>query len=321
MEYIAQKVAASSINFEDKMFIISTAANSDLMQKSIESIGLLNPPYLYFDSTKQYYQIVCGYRRIQACVACGWQEFTACVIAPGVTGSELLLLGLYDNLAHRVLNPIEQALAAAKLLSYFSEDTVIRQYLPLMGLHPTIKTLENLRRLAVLEPAMQDAVVNGTIHETVAIKLADIESKDRNVFMNLLSHVHLSASKQEEILAHCNDIGLRDGVSYREILNDPAIRQILEQENLPRSQKGDQIRSRLRKMRFPRLSQREEKYLQQSKKLHLPSGVQLLPPPFFEGQIFRLQIEFDGREALADKAAYVMELVKNNNFNDLLEDR
>jgi hypothetical protein len=49
MEYIAQKVAVSSINFEDKTFIISTVENSELLQKSIESIGLLNPPYLYFD--------------------------------------------------------------------------------------------------------------------------------------------------------------------------------------------------------------------------------------------------------------------------------
>jgi ParB-like chromosome segregation protein Spo0J len=321
MEYVAQKVTASSINFEDMTFIISTAAKGDLLQKSIGRVGLLNPPYLYFDSIKQYYQIVCGYRRVHACVACGWQEITACLIASGTSQSELFLLGLYDNLAHRVLNPIEQAFAAAKLLSYFSEDTVIRHYLPLMGLHPTFKSLDHLRRLAALEPAIQDAVVNGTILETVAIKLADIEVKDRKVFMNLLSQVHLSASKQEEILAYCKDIGLRDGISYREILNDAALRQILEQENLPRSQKGDQIRSLLRKMRFPRLSQREEEYLQQSKKLHLPAGVQLLPPPFFEGQTFRLQIEFDGREALADKAAYVMGLVKNNNFNDLLEDR
>jgi len=155
----------------------------------------------------------------------------------------------------------------------------------------------------------------------VAIKVADIESEDRNVFMKLLSCVHLSASKQEEILALCKDIGLRDGISYREIFNDETLRRILEQENLPRSQKGDLVRSELRKMRFPKLSEREEKYSQQSKKLHLPPGVQLLPPPFFEGQNFRLQIEFDSRKALADKAAYVMELVKNNNFNDLLEDR
>jgi hypothetical protein len=94
----------------------------------------------------------------------------------------------------------------------------------------------------------------------------------------------------------------------------------VEQEKLTRSQKGDRLRARLRKIRFPRLSQREEKFLQQSKRLHLPSGVQLVPPPFFEGQTFRLQIEFDDRKALEDKTAYVMGLVKNNNFNDLLED-
>ena len=320
MEYIVQKIAVSSISFEDKTFIISTITKSDLLKKSIERVGLLNPPYLYFDSIKQCYQIVCGHRRIQACVACGWQEITACVIASGTCQSELFLLGLYDNLAHRVLNSIEQAHAAAKLLTYFTEEEIIRQYLPLMGLHPTCKTFDHLRCLAALEPAMKDAVVNGTIPEAVAIKLADRGDEDRKAFMDLLSQVHLSVSKQEEILAYCNDIARRDGVSYREIFYDSTVRRILEQEKLPRSQKGDQVRARLRKIRFPRLSQREEKYLQQSKKLDLPSGIQLVPPPFFEGQTFRLQIEFDNREALGDKAAYVMGLVKNNDFSDLLED-
>jgi hypothetical protein len=253
-------------------------------------------------------------------VACGWQEITACVIASGTCQRKLFLLGLYDNLAHRVFNSIEQAHAAAKLLSYFTEEEIIRDYLPLMGLHPSCKAFDHLRCLAALEPAMKDAVVNGTIPEAVAIKLADREDEDRKAFMDLISQVHLSVSKQEEILAYCNDIARRDGVSYREIFYDSTVRRILEQEKLPRSQKGDQVRARLKKIRFPRLSQREEKYLQQSKKLHLPSGIQLVPPPFFEGQTFRLQIEFDDREALGDKAAYVMGLVKNNDFSDLLED-
>jgi ParB family chromosome partitioning protein len=319
MEYIAQKVAASSINIEDKTFIISTAASPSLLQKSIERIGLINPPYLCFDSTKQYYQIVCGLKRIQACMACGWQEIPAYVIGQGASQSELFHVSLYDNLAHRILNPIEQAFAAVKLLSYVSEETAIRVYLPLMGLHPTIKILDHLRRLAALELALQNAVIHGTISEAVAVKLADREAEDREVFMHLLSQVHLSASKQDEILNYCNDIAVRDGVPYREILQDAEVHQILEQEKPTRSQKGDQVRFRLRKMRFPRLSQREEKFLKQRKALHLPSGVQLLPPPFYEGQTFRLQIEFEDRQGLTEKAAYVMGLVENNNFNELLE--
>jgi ParB family chromosome partitioning protein len=197
---------------------------------------------------------------------------------------------------------------------------IIRNYLSLMGLHPNFKTLDKLRHLAALQPAMQDAVVHGTIPETVAAKLADRVSEDQEAFLQLLSQVHLSASKQDEILNCFIDIALRDGISYQEILNDAEMRRILKQDKLTRSQKGDQMRSRLRKMRFPRLSQREDQFLEQKKKLHLPPGVQLLPPPFYEGQTFRLQIEFDDRSALADKAAYVMELVENNNFNDLLED-
>jgi ParB family chromosome partitioning protein len=320
MEYSVQKIAVSSINVEDKTFIISTAANTGPMQKSIERIGLLNPPHLYFDSLKQQYQIVCGYRRIQACRACGWQEIPACVIGQGASQSELLLMSLHDNLAHRTLNPIEQARAATKLLTCFSEETIIRNYLSLMGLYPNFKTLDKLRHLAALQPAMQDALVHGTISETVAAKLADRVSEDQEAFLHLLSQVHLSASKQDEILNCFIDIALRDGISYQEILNDAEMRRILKQDKLTRSQKGDLVRSRLRKIRFPRLSQREDQFLEQKKKLHLPPGVQLLPPPFYEGQTFRLQIEFDDRSALADKAAYVMELVENNNFNDLLED-
>jgi ParB family chromosome partitioning protein len=320
MEYAVQKVAVSSINFEDKTFIISTQTNNGFLQKSIERVGLLNPPYLYFDSVTQYFQIVCGYRRIQSCVACGWQEIPARIIASDTSQRELFLFSLYDNLAHRMFNPIEQALAAAKLLTYFTEDTVIRDYLPLMGLHPTCKTLDSLRCLAALEPAMQDAVEKGTIPEAIAIKLANLGVEDRKAFMDLFSQVHLSLSKQEEILTYCNDISLRDSVSCREILNDAAVRQIVNQNKLSRSQKGDQVRAWLRKRRFPRLTQREDKFLQQQKKLQLPPGVQLMPPPLFEGQTFRLQIEFDDQEALRERTVYVVDLVKNNNFNDLLED-
>ena len=320
MDYMLKTIEISSICVKEKKFLISTDThNNNLLEKSIKRIGLLNPPYLYFDAIKQYYSIVCGYRRIAACIACGWKKISAYVIAADTKEPEIFLLGLYDNLAHRILNILELAHATTKLLTYFSEETVIRDYLPLMGLPPTHKTLEHLRALAGLEAEIQNAVANGTLAGAIAVKLAQRDIADQRAFMALLAQVHLSTGKQEEVFSYCSDISVRDNVSYQEIFNAPPIREILNQGKLNRTQKGDQLRSCLRKMRFPQLTQRENIFAQKLKKLRLPSGVQLAAPPFFEGRTFCLRVEFQDTQELEDKATHVLRLIKNNSFNDVLE--
>ncbi|MCX5903520.1 MAG: ParB N-terminal domain-containing protein, partial [Proteobacteria bacterium] len=237
------------------------------LQNSIERVGLLYPPYLYYNKHTQYYQIVCGLRRIRACITAGWKEITAHIIDPGSDEKELFLLSLYDNLSHRVLDPVEQARAALKLLAYDAEDTVIREYLPLMGLPPTERAFAQLLSVARLEPAMQDAVAQGRLCEAAAVKLAHLEEDDRKALFKLFSQIHCSASKQEEIVSYCMDIALREETGCRTILQEREIQKIIAEDKLPLSQKGDRIRAHLRKRRFPRLSQREEKFLQQSKNL------------------------------------------------------
>lgn len=319
MNYTLKTIEISSICMEDKKFLISTDTHINLLEKSIKSIGLLNPPYLYFDTKKQYYSIVCGYRRIAACKACGWEKISSYIIDAEMKDSEIFLLALYDNLAHRMLNTVELAHATTKLLTYFSEETVIRDYLPLMGLHPTFKTLEHLRALAGLEAEIQCAVANGMLAEALAVKLAQRDIEDRRAFMALLAQVHLSAGKQEEVFAYCSDISVRDSVSYQDIFKASEIQEILNQEKINRTQKGDRVRSYLRKMRFPQLTQREKMFALKLKKLRLPSGVQLTPPPFFEGGSFCLRVEFQDAQELEDKVTHMLSLIKNHSLHEVLE--
>jgi len=321
MQCALKTIPLHSISIEDRTFIITTDRNNKLLQNSIERVGLLYPPYLYYNNNAQYYQIVCGLRRIRACITAGWKEITAHIIDPGSDEKELFLLSLYDNLSHRVFDPVEQARAALKLIAYYAEDTVIREYLPLMGLPPTEKTLNHLLCVARLDPAMQDAVAQGRLCEAAAVKLSHLEEDDRKALFRLFSQIHCSASKQEEIVSYCIDISLREETGCSTILQEREIQKIIAEDKLPLSQKGDCIRAHLRKRRFPRLSQREEKFLQQRKNLRLPAGVQLLPPPSFEGGRFRFEIEFNHTGDLQQKAEAVMSMANNLLLKDIVENK
>ena len=321
MQCALKTIPIHSISIEDRTFIITTDRNNELLQNSIERVGLLYPPYLYYNKNAQYYQIVCGLRRIRACITAGWKEISANIIDPGSDEKELFLLSLYDNLSHRVLDPVEQARAALKLLAYYAEDTVIREYLPLMGLPPHEKAFAHLLGVAHLEPVIQDGMVQGKICEAVAAKLAYLKEEDRKALFGLFSRIHLSASKQEEIVSYCMDISLREEIGYNTILQEREIQKIIAEDKVPLSQKGDRIRAHLRKRRFPRLSQYEEKFLQQRKNLRLPAGVQLLPPPSFEGGRFRFEIEFNHTGDLQQKAEAVMSMANNLLLKDIVENK
>ena len=319
LRYELKTIPVKAISIEDRTFVITTERNNELLQKSIEQVGLLYAPYIYFDTHAQYYRIVSGLRRINACITAGWKEITACVVDKGCDEKELFLLSFYDNLSHRVLNPVEQARAAHRLLDYFAANTVISEYLPLLGLPPTEKTLNQLLSVARLEPEIQDAVVQGSICETVAAKLALLREEDRTALFGLFSQVHASASKQEEIVSCCMDISLRDGTTCSEIVRDQEIQQIFTADKHSLSQKGDRVRALLRRRRFPRMSEHEERFLQQRRKLRLPGGVQLLPPPSFEGGKFRVEIEFDCAADLREKAGAVKSMAESGLLQDMVE--
>jgi len=319
LRYELKTISVKAISIEDRTFVITTERNNELLQKSIEQVGLLYAPYIYFDNHARYYRIVCGLRRINACIAAGWREITARVVDKCCEEKELFLLSFYDNLSQRVLNPVEQARTALRLLDYFADGMVISEYLPLLGLAPTEKNLNQLLSVARLEPEIQDAVVHGSMCEAVAAKLALLQEEDRNALFGLFSQVHASASKQEEIVSCCMDISLRDGTTCSKIVRDPEIQQILAADKHPLSQKGDRVRALLRRRRFPRMSEHEERFLQQRRKLRLPKGVQLLPPPSFEGGRFRVEIEFDSAADLRDKAGAVKSMAESGLLQKMVE--
>jgi hypothetical protein len=320
MEYSVKTVILTLINLEDKTFVITTDNNSEALQKSISRVGLLNLPYLLFVPSRGYYRIVCGFRRIQVLKALGWHQVPARIIPEDSDAKESFLMSVYDNLSHRAFNVIEQAAIAVRLLHYFSEEIVVKDYFPLMGLPPTVKTLVTMRLLASLEPEMQTAVVVGNVCETAAVKLAQLTAEERRAFINLFSRVHLSARKQEEIIVHCMDCAVQQGTPCSTVLQDGEIQNVLAQDTLTRSQKGDRVRELLKKKHHPRLTRCEERFVHLRRKLRLPPGMELSPPPFFEGGRYCIRLEFEQAEDLRQQIKKLHDLADATALHDILED-
>jgi ParB family chromosome partitioning protein len=312
-------VSLKSISLEDMTFVVTTGRNITTLQNAIVKCGLLNPPCLVLCPGGEYYQIVCGYRRISVLKNLSWQETPARIITDPTTAREIFLISLLDNLSHRQLNPIEQAKAVVKLLQYYQIDTVLNVYLPMLGLPPTRKKIDHLHSLIGLEEAIQEAVITGKLTVATAVKLSGFEPGDRWSLFQVMTGLNLSSSKQAEIVENCWDTAKRDEISIKAVLNDSVLKRILKQDKLTVSQKGDRVRSWLKKRRFPRLSQRAEKFSRLSKKLQLPQGVALSPPPAFEGGLFRIQFEFESMENLQQKTALITDLNKSSVMAEILE--
>jgi ParB-like chromosome segregation protein Spo0J len=313
-------IPATAIDLNDRSFVVTFGRACGGLVNSIQEAGLINPPVLAEQPGKPSCRIVCGFLRVRALRQLGFAEFPARVIQPGATEAEMLAWALHDNLAHRAFNAVEQAGAIVRLLCSLPENEVVGRWLPLLGLPPTMKALDGCLRIDGLEPELKEALADGLLSGHSAGELAALPTDDRLALYKLFTSVHLSASKQAEVIESCCDLARRDTLSIGAILQSEGMQAILAAPNPNLSQKGEQVRAWLRSCRFPRLTRREERFTALAKKLPHAGGVRLAPPPSFEGSTYRIEIAFSRQESLAAAARTVQALADDELLRQLLED-
>jgi len=313
-------IRLDAVDFQDTAFIVTFGRACGGLVSSIQEAGLINPPVLAAQPGKPTYRIVCGFLRVQALRQLGFAEFPVRLIQPGPSDAEMLALALHDNTGHRAFNPVEQAGAAARLLKYLPEAEIIAGWLSLLGLPPTMKALDCCLRIEGIEHELKQALAAGALSVHSAAELALLPPADRLALYGLFAAVHLSASKQAEVIESCCDIARRDGATITRIVQSAEIQTILSAPNPNLTQKGEQVRAWLRRCRFPRVTRREERFEALAKKLPHAGGVRLLPPPSFEGGAYRVEISFSRPESLAGAARTVQALADDSRLRELLED-
>jgi len=297
MVFDYKPVALNLIRDDDTTYQISTGKLEDQLTISIEKIGLISPPVIQFEG--DHYIIVCGFKRVAACRSLGWETITAACL-PSSSGSECCALtAIADNTSQRRLNLVELS-RAYHLLKGASEgiDQVIA-HLKALGISTNHDLIAKFEKINQMQPVIQQSIIDQTVALPVAIQIHEMTDQSLiEEIIQLLNELKLSLNRQRELMDWLEAISTRERIPMIDLLKEKEIKGLREDTTLDTAHKTNMIRQYFKQRRFPNITEFEQRYEQCRKALKLPKGVQLTPPPHFEGQHFNFTISFTNQAEL-----------------------
>ena len=290
-------VDISDIDLKPGPFSMSFSFNLEPLKASIDKFGVLNPPYLLKNSDSTF-TVVAGYRRLLAVRELGWPDILCQIIPDAFPPLEAILLNLNDNLIHRQLNNIEKGMVLTSLTRFLEEEEIIRDFMPTLGIPANTQTLKLFLGLQELEESIQISVAMERLSLRVAGLMLGIGKHDKLRINALFTSLRFSFNQQWKTTQWIMEIANREGRSITEVLDKGDIIGVLNNDRINNPQKVKLLVMVLRSMRFPSLWEAERLFREGLSNLRLPSGVKIIPPSFFEGIDYKLEIVFTKGEGL-----------------------
>lgn len=311
-------IQLNKVDWNDTSCLITYGPLPDTLFLSIQAVGLIQPPLLQ-GKENGLFRIVCGGRRLAVCQQLGLDPIPCRVLPSSLSEQTCLRIAIYDNVAQRTLNPVERSLVLIKMAKYLEQPQIIAEFLPLLDLEPSVTLFSRYMELHRLEGVVLDSLATGQLNERIAFALATLEQGDRLTFFHLFQELPFSVSVQEEIIETVVEIARKENLTPAEVLNSKEVRALNESSKRPARQRAQEIRKQLQARRAPRLTARKERFARETRDLGLPSGVRLVPPPYFEGPKWSLECTFEGAEELAARLRDVARLADQPRFQRIME--
>ena len=285
-------ISLAKIDLDDTTFLITFLPEKEPLLNSIELVGLLEP-LLVRERDDRRYQLICGFKRAETLHRLSISATEAFVYPPReLDDLQALLLTVGHNLT-RPLNLVEKARALEKLRAFgVPEKELIDRYLPLFELQSNVRILKQVIGLAGLEQGLQEYLVRKNLSLSTSALFLHLDKEDQQVILPLLEALQPGENRVKEIISFLREISLRDGVSLASLLARKDIAMILNDQETQHPLRIEQLRRIVKEMRFPRLSGMEKKFAEYKRSLSLPPQISFHPPPFFEGEEFRMELRF-----------------------------
>ena len=311
-------IQLEEVDWDDTSCLITYGPLPDKLILSIRAVGLIQKPLLQRKSDGLF-RIICGSGRLAVCQQLGLDPLSCEVLSTSTSPVTSLRMSIYDNIAHRGLNPVEKSLVLTKMAQHLNQPQLVQEFMPLLDLEPSDTLCGRYMKLPPLEEPILDAIARGTLHERIGFILSPLEREDRLAFFNFFQELPFSVSVQEELVETVVEIGQRDNFTPRQVLDSAEVNSLRRVHRRPARQRAQQIRKQLQARRAPRLTARKERFAREARDLGLPSGVRLVPPPYFEGPKWSLECTFKRAKELAARLRQVAELADQPEFKRIME--
>ncbi|MGV8074225.1 MAG: ParB N-terminal domain-containing protein [Syntrophobacteraceae bacterium] len=313
-------VSLDLIDWEDTGFAIHSFAPCDLLEASFSRCGVLFPP-LICEREGERYAIVDGFKRLRWAKEKGKSELQCLIYPKDANPMDLLLLRIEGKITGSPLNPAEKAQIVSKLVGCIPAKKLIGSYLPALGISSRTDMVRKWRLLAASDEILLSAVASEIISEKAALELVSWEGETEAAAeaISLLRDLRCSASIQKEILDRVTEIARGRGCERLELFRDPAFRAVASAPEMNHREKTQTMRDFLGRLRFPRLKEREDRFLRDVEAAALPGGVRLVPPASFEGVGWQLQIVFSRPEELTTRLGEAKTFAVSESLRKILE--
>jgi ParB-like chromosome segregation protein Spo0J len=310
-----ENIAISDIDLTPGPFCMSFNFNLKPLKASIEKFGVINPPYL-LKSPENHFMVVAGYQRLMAVKELRWHDIVCHVLPDSFSIFNALLFNLNDNLIHRQLNNIEKGMILQRLTRFISTEDIVANFMPILGIPSNKQQLELFLGLEKLEEKIKISVAMERLSIRVAGLLRYSDKNDRIEINDLFTSLKWSFNQQWETIQWIKEIASREGRSMKEIIDSKDINEVLYTTTINNPQKVKAIVKILKFRRFPSLSKAEKLFNKGISNLSLPLGVKIIPPPFFEGTDYKLEVTFRKGDDLKGKLADLSNLPELKHIPD-----
>jgi hypothetical protein len=304
MKTTPRKVEIKDIDDFPGPFCMSFGFDLGPLIQSIRHVGLVNPPILK-DGPKGL-TVIAGYRRIMALKKLR-ADTTVCRIIledEEVSPLECLLLNLHENLGTRSLNDVEKGMVLSRLEAWVPRQEIVEIYLPLLGLR---SHESNLRFFLEIERCVdvktKTFVAEGRLSWQAVKMLSEIDAASRSAILNLISDLKFNINQQAQFIEYIIDLAQIEGRSISQIAVDEALKATGSDIHVNQPQHAKTILNNLRARRNPSVVSAEKRFKGMLSDLNLPERIQIIAPPFFEGEYYRMEVFFREGEDLKQKIA------------------
>ncbi len=275
----------AEIDFADRQYPFSYGRSLDLLCQSLAREGLVHPPLLAAGDNGLV--IVCGRRRLEAAREL-WGSGGKCrvLLTAGVAPAVLFRFAFWENVGHRQFNVVETADIFAALEKLFPPAIVRDEFLGSLQVPPREKFFRRCRAIAGMTADLRQALAAGLLEGETAALLAVWPEAERRELLSLATELRLNRNRLKEIVHLAVDLAGRDGITPGEVLR----RRRQAAASWPVS--AAEFRQGLWQELHPCQTAAAERFAAWQQALRLPPGMDLQPPPAFEGNEYRLEIRF-----------------------------
>ncbi len=323
LEILNKKVEAvelREINAQDRTFAVTPPWwPIDPLIESVKRVGILSPLLIQAGERNQK-RVILGFRRYEAARQVRLSVVPCIISVEKHNPATLFLQALLDNLAIRPLHPLEKAIALVKLSSEFkvTPERLVEELLPLLGIRGDRFHLEHYLQMGALPEHLQRSLAD-SLEPELALKLARWKDEEQAFFLNLMRNYQLGKNRQTELFLLLDELRARQKENLATIWEESGASQVEGDEYLPPAERLKTIVGRLRRLRFPRLSQYEQRYNKLRAILKIPPQIQFQMPPFFEGNRISVGMTFRKPEELRGLADKLRQIAEKKELGEILK--